>query len=847
MRDAKRTRQHRDVRLGLVGWYALIGLAAGPAPAAHAADPTPIPQLAQWESNMTTYGQQHCILGTLDHTYYDAERVYYQIAAYTGNTAVWQACAGLAEQVYRDGYVLPNNGSVPGYWNFPAGMRLDYERTGDLASKDGVVLLSQNAAYAHDRPLEWTASADLSREVAYAINSYIDAEAMGEPRRARRQQLVDQAYGHLDQWFVRFAWPGPWQQSPQETARLSPFMVGLTAHALIKDWEETQDPRLIPALKRAADWMWANAWIPASEAMWYEFPDANQPCCQASGPAADLNLLIAPMYAFLYQQTGETTYRDQGDALFAGGVKSAYLGGGKQFNQNYWWSFDYVTWRQAGPIALSGLVGFWPLDDGSGTTAADASGNNNTGTLINGPAWTAGRISQALSFDGINEYVNVPHAPALNAYPLTLAAWFKTNSTSGVRGIVNKYVVGSFNGYQVFLNDGKLCAWYLRDAATYVYGGGGCTFSVPGYNDDRWHHVAYVVDDAGGRLYVDGVLKGSQPWTGTPGAPSTTQPVHLAHYPGAFGGAEYFPGLLDDVRLYNRALTATEITALYDSAPPLDTTPPTIAITAPLSGTTVTGTITVSASASDAVSVAGVQFQLNGAPLGAEDTASPYAVSWDATTAASGAHTLTAVARDAAGNTATSAAVSVTVADTSPPTVAITAPLTGAILGAGTTSVSATASDNVGIAGVQFMLDGASLGAELTSAPYTISFDTTAVLNGSHTLTAVARDAAGNITTSAGVTVTVDRVPPTLTALSTCARTTGATLSWQTDEAADAAVEYGTTTAYGGLVSDGTPGTTHTLALSGLAPNTTYHYRLKSTDSAGNSAASGDRLLITLP
>jgi hypothetical protein len=93
-----------------------------------------------------------------------------------------------------------------------------------------------------------------------------------------------------------------------------------------------------------------------------------------------------------------------------------------------------------------------------------------------------------------------------------------------------------------------------------------------------------------------------------------------------------------------------------------DTTPPTVAITAPASGTTVAGTVSVTASASDNVAVAGVQFLVDGAPLGAEVTTAPYAVSWNTTTAGNGPHTLSARARDAAGNTATAANVNVTVA-----------------------------------------------------------------------------------------------------------------------------------------------------------------------------------------
>ena len=97
--------------------------------------------------------------------------------------------------------------------------------------------------------------------------------------------------------------------------------------------------------------------------------------------------------------------------------------------------------------------------------------------------------------------------------------------------------------------------------------------------------------------------------------------------------------------------------------PPTDTTSPTVSVTAPANGSTVSGTVTVSANASDNTGVSGVQFLLDGTNLGAEDTTSPYAVSWNTTTATNGSHTLTARARDAAGNTTTSSSVTVTVSN----------------------------------------------------------------------------------------------------------------------------------------------------------------------------------------
>ena len=375
-----------------------------------------------------------------------------------------------------------------------------------------------------------------------------------------------------------------------------------------------------------------------------------------------------------------------------------------------------------------------------------------------------------------------------------------------------------------------------------------------------------------------------------------------------------------------------------------DVTPPTVSLTAPANGATVSGTaVTVSASASDNVGVAGVQFSLDGVNLGAEDTVAPYSVSWNTTVATSGTHILTAVARDAAGNTATAVGVSVTVAndttppiissvsasnissaaatitwatneagdsqvdyglttaygsstplnlslltahavtltgllatttyhyrvrsrdaagnlatsadftlttllagaDSTPPAVAIKAPTSGATV-SGTVTVSASATDNVGVVGVQFKLDGANLGAEVTSAPYTLSWNTATASKGAHTLTAVVRDAAGNTATAAAISVTVGSTSPLISTVSASNVSSGATITWTTNEASTTQVEYGLTPAYGNAtVLNTNLVTSHSQALSGLARNTRYHYRVKSQDAAGNLAVSGDFVFKT--
>ncbi len=106
---------------------------------------------------------------------------------------------------------------------------------------------------------------------------------------------------------------------------------------------------------------------------------------------------------------------------------------------------------------------------------------------------------------------------------------------------------------------------------------------------------------------------------------------------------------------------------VYSFAASPDVKAPAVSMTTPLDGATVSGTIPVSAGASDNAGVAGVQFRLDGADLGAEVTAAPYTTQWNTATAANGAHVLTAIARDEAGNTATAAEVSVTVANIQTP------------------------------------------------------------------------------------------------------------------------------------------------------------------------------------
>ncbi|WP_369406326.1 Ig-like domain-containing protein [Archangium violaceum] len=214
-----------------------------------------------------------------------------------------------------------------------------------------------------------------------------------------------------------------------------------------------------------------------------------------------------------------------------------------------------------------------------------------------------------------------------------------------------------------------------------------------------------------------------------------------------------------------------------------------MALASPAPGTFLRGAALVEASASDAVGVTKVEFYAGTTLLGT-DTTAPYQVSWNTAGMTDGAHTLTAKAFDSIGNERNSTGVQVTVDNTAPVT-AVSAPAQGALL-RGTVPVSATASDAVGVERVEFYAGTTLLGTS-TIAPYAVSWDTTAVANGSVTLTTKAYDAVGNVTTSAARTVTVDNSAPTVAITSPANGTSFSFLTFSTTIQASASDNVGVT------------------------------------------------------
>ncbi len=213
----------------------------------------------------------------------------------------------------------------------------------------------------------------------------------------------------------------------------------------------------------------------------------------------------------------------------------------------------------------------------------------------------------------------------------------------------------------------------------------------------------------------------------------------------------------------NSAASSVSVTV---AALPADTTAPTVALTSPANGSTVSGSVALAATASDTGSgVARVEFRADGVLVGT-DTSAPYAATWNSSGASVGSHTIQARAIDVAGNAANSS-VNVTVpapADTTAPTVALTSPANGSTV-SGSVALAATASDTgSGVARVEFRADGVLVGTD-TSAPYAATWNSSGASVGSHTIQARAIDVAGNAANSS-VNVTVpapaDTTAPTV-------------------------------------------------------------------------------------
>jgi hypothetical protein len=220
-------------------------------------------------------------------------------------------------------------------------------------------------------------------------------------------------------------------------------------------------------------------------------------------------------------------------------------------------TFKVVVANSAGSAASSeatltvtdagGPTLWWKLDETDGTAAADASGNGNAGTLVNGPVSTAGKVGTALSFNGSNQYASLASVSGLakgNA-PHTVAAWIRVNALPSYRAwILQLGNEGSGSHH-----------WLINSSGGTQFGVWSGNQAQPSLPVGQWKHVAITFDGATLKSYVDGTLAQSVAATfNLQGVPLTVAQAH--------NGENAFNGTVDDVRVYSRALSAAEVAAL---------------------------------------------------------------------------------------------------------------------------------------------------------------------------------------------------------------------------------------------------------------------------------------------
>jgi len=300
--------------------------------------------------------------------YYDGALVFQQIATYTGNKAMWSQGVANVMDVYRDNYVIPSSGGLQGYLVFTEGLYKDYIANGTAASKTAIDLLDTNASYATSFWADFTQTS-FQREAAYRLEADLWASKLDNPVR----------YGHPASYWLQYDVAHVVGMIDQQCTQGKPyeyFMAGLQAEALIKYYVNghSSDVRIPAAVKQLADCIWSSGWGQVADDP-YAFPYSSAYSkygftmagtgAQAGASNEALNLLIAPMYAWLYSVTGNATYLAEGDTIWQDGVLMPTSGGvggtigwtgngGKQFSQSYRWSFNYVQWRSAasGPSAI---------------------------------------------------------------------------------------------------------------------------------------------------------------------------------------------------------------------------------------------------------------------------------------------------------------------------------------------------------------------------------------------------------------------------------------------------------------------------------------------------------------
>ena len=207
----------------------------------------------------------------------------------------------------------------------------------------------------------------------------------------------------------------------------------------------------------------------------------------------------------------------------------------------------------------SSLVGHWSFDEGSGSTALDSSGNGNTASFFNGPSWGTGIIGGAVSFDGIDDYIDCGNNSILASSQGSLSVWYKPASINANQDLIYLYEF-QYSDYlllrQVGFRNGGIRITVEDDNISDIN-----NTTAVGIGDTDWHHIAVTQDGSGVAMYIDGVVVSHD------GTDGTAWSGHLNANNCWIGKSAWgtFEGLIDDIRIYSRALSASDISELYNN------------------------------------------------------------------------------------------------------------------------------------------------------------------------------------------------------------------------------------------------------------------------------------------
>jgi hypothetical protein len=212
----------------------------------------------------------------------------------------------------------------------------------------------------------------------------------------------------------------------------------------------------------------------------------------------------------------------------------------------------------------SGLVGYWNFDEGTGTIVKDLSGYQNNGTLNNfdfnsSSGWVIGKIGQALSFDGINDYVGIssPANIPIDNSPYAIEVWIRPIA-SGIKGIVGWGNFDITNQVTALRLWGERCGNKL--GFRHYWWGNDLDVCTDNFIDGRWYHVVALFDGTTRKIYLNGLRIAYDTPTGH------NVPNASNFRIGSTNLGEYFSGDIDELRIYNRAFTDSEIKVLYESS-----------------------------------------------------------------------------------------------------------------------------------------------------------------------------------------------------------------------------------------------------------------------------------------